>query len=53
MKKKTEWVIKHTKFGKRRIWEDEEGYYFVVSNIAYRNVHEPSEEFEVYKSILV
>jgi len=53
MKNKSEWVIDHKRFGKRRIWEDEDGYYFIVNNIVYRSVHEGTEEFEVYKSILV
>ena len=53
MKEKTEWVIGHQSFGKRRIWKDDEGFYFVVNNIAYREVHEAGDDYDVYKSILV
>ena len=51
--KKTEYIIDHQSFGKRRIWEDDEGFFFVVNNITYRTVHEGSEEFDVYKATRV
>lgn len=48
MIKKTKWVIESPKFGKRRIWEDGIGPFFVVNNIAYRNYD--GDDLEVYKA---
>lgn len=45
---KTEWVIESPKFGKRRIWKDGGGYFYLVGNIAYRNYD--GDDFEVYKA---
>ena len=46
---KTEWVIKSPKFGKRRIWKDNGGFFFVVGNVPYRNCY-ADDEIEVYKA---
>ena len=44
--KKSKWVIEGP-FGKRRIWEDGGGYFYLVNNIAYRNVIYPYEGDDV------
>lgn len=46
--KKTGWVIQSPKFGKRRIWEDDGGFFYVVHNMAYR--HYDGDDCEVYKA---
>ena len=45
---KTEWVIQSPKFGRRRIWKDGDGFFYVVHNMVYR--HYEGDDFEVYKS---
>ena len=46
---KTEWVIEGP-FGKRRIWKDSEGFYYLVNNIAFRSWDGESDEIKVYKA---
>ena len=53
MKEKTKWVIANKRFGKRRVWRDEEGYFFVVGNIAYRTVPDSGDNYNVYESLIV
>ena len=50
---KTEWVIECYKFGKRRIWKDNGGFFYVVNNIAYRYYDGPGDDLKVYKSATV
>lgn len=45
---KTEWVIASPKFGKRRVWIDNVGFFYVVHNMAYR--HYDGDDLEVYKA---
>ena len=45
---KTEWVIKGS-FGKRRVWKDNGGHFYVVNNIAFRN-YPGDDRCDVYKS---
>ena len=45
MKTKTKWMVKGS-FGTRRIWNDEEGYFFLVNNIRYENYDEDLEVWE-------
>ena len=45
---KTEWVVASPKFGRRRVWKDNEGFFYVVHNMAYR--HYDGDDLEVYKS---
>ena len=51
MTTKTKYVIEGP-FGVRRIWEDDEGYFFLWNNIVNRNVIYPyaGEDFKVYPS---
>ena len=46
---KTEWVISSPKFGKRRIWKDNGGYFFVVGNVPYRRTYD-DDDVRVYKA---
>ena len=45
---KTEWVIQSPKFGRRRVWKDGIGFFYVVNNIAYR--HYEGDDYEVFKA---
>ena len=45
---KTEWVIESPKFGKRRIWKDRGGHFYIVHNMAYRRYD--GDDCDVYKA---
>ncbi len=46
MIEKTKWVIESPKFGKRRVWKDGIGFFYVVHNRVYRTC--AGDDFEVY-----
>ena len=48
MSEKTKWVIESPKFGKRRVWKDGIGFFYVVNNVVYRNY--AGDDFEVYEA---
>jgi len=48
MIEKTKWVIESPHFGKRRIWKDGIGPFFVVHNMHHRNC--PGDDFEIYEA---
>lgn len=45
---KTKWVIVAPKFGKRRVWRDGLGFFYVVHNTVYRNYQ--GDDLEVYEA---
>lgn len=49
MIEKTKWVIESPKFGKRRVWKDGIGFFYVVHNMVYRN-YPGGDDFEVYEA---
>ena len=48
MIEKTKWVIESPRFGKRRVWKDGIGFFYVVHNMTYRNY--AGDDYEVYVS---
>ena len=47
---KTEWIIQAPEFGKRRIWKDDKGVFYVVHNMVYRDYRGEGDDCKVYKS---